>query len=94
MVRDAIRPLINEIRSSFTYLNTGERQKRVTRLALSGGGALLPGLIEELSDQLGVQVVHARSGRPGAQHQRGRHDDLERYRSSAAVSIGLTLGAA
>ena len=65
------------------------------RRALVGGAAMLPGLPEALTEQLGVpaflsdplQRVHdVRRG--------GRHDVLARFRSSAAVSIGLTLGAA
>ncbi len=67
----------------------------IKRLALVGGAALLPGLPERLTEELGVlaflsdplQRVH--DPRKG-----GRHDSLGRFRSSAAVSIGLTLGAA
>lgn len=95
VVAEAIRPLINEIRGSFNYFAAGNPNERVARLALVGGGALLPGLVDRLGEQLGVptflsdplQRVHdVRAG--------GRHDVLGRYRSSATVSIGLTLGAA
>jgi type IV pilus assembly protein PilM len=102
VVGEAVRPLVNEIRSSFVYLSAGGRQARVTRLALSGGGSLLPGLVEALSEQLALEVVFAdplarlrdlRGARLGGR-RRSEHDTLERSRSSAAVSIGLTLGAA
>jgi type IV pilus assembly protein PilM len=95
VVSEAIRPLITEIRSSFTYLASSHPAERVRRLALVGGAALLPGLPERLTDELGLpaflsdplqRVVDPRQG--------GRHDVLGRFRSSAAVSIGLTLGAA
>ncbi|MDT4926992.1 MAG: type pilus assembly protein PilM [Pseudonocardiales bacterium] len=95
VVADAIRPLMTEIRSSFNYYLQSNPGGRVHRLALVGGGALLPGLPEKLTEELGVptflsdplQRVHdLRKG--------GRHDVLGRFRSSAAVSIGLTLGAA
>jgi type IV pilus assembly protein PilM len=95
VVAEAIRPLITEIRSSFTYFASSHPGQRVRRLALVGGAALLPGLAERLTDELGVpaflsdplqRVVDPRQG--------GRHDVLGRFRSSAAVSIGLTLGAA
>jgi type IV pilus assembly protein PilM len=86
--------LVNEIRSSFTYLNTGDRHTRVERLALTGGGALLPGLADELRHELGVEVVLADPAARLRNPRRGRHDNLDRVRSSAAVSIGLTLGAA
>jgi type IV pilus assembly protein PilM len=94
VIQDAVRPLINEVRSSFTYISTGDRQTQVTRLALTGGGALLPGLAAELSDQLGIDVQLVDPGMRLRGPRRGKHDVLERMRSSAAVSIGLTLGAA
>lgn len=95
VIDEAIRPLITEIRSSFNYFTAANPGVQVRRLALVGGAALLPGLAERLTEELGVptylsdplQRVHdIRTG--------GRHDVLGRFRSSAAVSIGLTLGAA
>jgi type IV pilus assembly protein PilM len=95
VVAEAIRPLITEIRSSFSYFASSHPGQRVRRLALVGGAALLPGLPARLTEELGVpaflsdplqRVVDPRQG--------GRHDVLGRFRSSAAVSIGLTLGAA
>ena len=96
VVSEAIRPLINEIRSSLNYYHSSAGSTaRVKRLALVGGAALLPGLVDEITRQLGVptylsdplqRVNDSRSG--------GRHDVLGRFRSSAAVSIGLMLGAA
>jgi type IV pilus assembly protein PilM len=92
---EALRPLITEIRSSFSYFASSHPGERVRRLALVGGAALLPGLPERLTSELGVpaflsdplqRVQDLRKG--------GRHDVLGRFRSSAAVSIGLTLGAA
>jgi type IV pilus assembly protein PilM len=95
VIEEAIRPLLTEIRGSFNYFAAAHPGTRITRLALVGGAALLPGLPEALTADLGVptflsdplQRVHdLRKG--------GRHDVLGRFRSSAAVSIGLTLGAA
>jgi type IV pilus assembly protein PilM len=95
IVEEAIRPLITEIRSSFNYFASSHQGNRIKRLALVGGAALLPGLPQLLTRELGVpaflsdplQRVH--DPRHG-----GRHDVLGRFRSSAAVSIGLTLGVA
>ena len=95
VIGEAIRPLVNEIRGSFNYFSSAHPGQHVQRLALVGGAALLPGLADLLTEELGVptflsdplQRVHdVRNG--------GRHDVLARFRSSAAVSIGLTLGAA
>jgi type IV pilus assembly protein PilM len=94
LIREAVRPLINEIRSSFAYVTTGDRQARVARLALSGGGAMLPGLVDALKTQLNVEVALVDPAARTHSPRRGKPHHLDQFRSSAAVSIGLTLGAA
>jgi type IV pilus assembly protein PilM len=91
---DAVRPLASELRSSFTYLASGERQKQVTRLALCGGSALMPGLAEHLQQQLGITVMYADGASRLRDTRRGRERGFDSFVPSAAVSIGLTLGAA
>jgi type IV pilus assembly protein PilM len=91
---DAIRPLLNELRSSFTYLASGERQKQVTRLALCGGSALMPGLAEHLQQQLKVAVMYADNAGRLRDTRKARQRGFDSFVPSAAVSIGLTLGAA
>jgi type IV pilus assembly protein PilM len=93
LINAAVRPLISEIRSSFAYLSAGEKQNRVTRLAIAGGGSQLPGLAEALSVQLDVDVVAA-DPTARVQTAAASHGSLDAVRASAAVSIGLTLGAA
>ena len=95
MIIEALRPLISEIRSSLEYYQATGPREPVSRLALVGGGALLPGLIERLTDELGVPAYLSDPLQWVSDSRRGgRHDVLGRFRSSAAVSIGLTLGAA
>ena len=91
---DAIRPLLNELRSSFTYLASGERQKQVTRLALCGGSALMPGLAEHLQQHLKVSVMYADNAGRLCDTRKARQRGFDSFVPSAAVSIGLTLGAA
>jgi type IV pilus assembly protein PilM len=93
-VTDAIRPLINELRSSFTYLASGERQKQVTRVSLCGGSSLMPGLAEHIQNQLGVQVMYADAAGRLRDTRAARQRGFDSFVPSAAVSIGLTLGAA
>jgi type IV pilus assembly protein PilM len=90
---DAVRPLSSELRSSFTYLASGERQKQVTRISLCGGGALMPGLADHLQQQLGVAVLYADSATRLRDTRRARERGFDSFVPSAAVSIGLTLGA-
>ena len=95
VVAEAIRPLITEIRSSFNYFAAGNPDTRVKRLALVGGAALLPGLPAKLTEELGVPTFLSDPlQRVNDVRKGGRHDALGRLRSSAAVSVGLTLGAA
>ena len=91
---DAVRPLASELRSSFTYLASGERQKQVTRIALCGGSALMPGLAEHLQSQLGITAMYADSASRLRDTRKGRERGFDSFVPSAAVSIGLTLGAA
>jgi type IV pilus assembly protein PilM len=93
-VADAVRPLINELRSSFTYLASGERQKQVTRISLCGGSSLMPGLAEHLQQKLGVSVLYAESAARLRDTRRAHDRGFASFVPSAAVSIGLTLGAA
>lgn len=93
-VGDAVRPLISELRSSFTYLASGERQKQVTRIALCGGSALMPGLAEHVQKQLGVSVVYADNASRLRDTRKAKQRGFDGFLPSAAVSIGLTLGAA
>ncbi|MEV6346918.1 type IV pilus assembly protein PilM [Actinoplanes sp. NPDC051851] len=90
---DAVRPLASELRSSFTYLASGERQKQVTRLSLCGGGALMPGLAQHLQEQLGITVMYADSAARLRETRKARERGFDSFVPSAAVSIGLTLGA-
>ncbi|HWS37621.1 MAG TPA: type IV pilus assembly protein PilM [Actinoplanes sp.] len=91
---DAVRPLVSELRSSFTYLASGERQKQVSRISLCGGSALMPGLAAHLQEQLGVPVMYADSASRLRDTRKARDHGFDSFVPSAAVSIGLTLGAA
>lgn len=89
----AVRPLFNEIRSSFAYLTTGDQQILVSRLSVCGGSAMMPGLPDALSADLGVDVVMADPTSRVRGPKRGT-DVLDQVRGSAAVCIGLALGKA
>ncbi len=91
VIGEAVRPLINEIRSSFDYLTASSQQTQVSRLALSGGGCLLPGLTEALRVQLGITVMQADPTIRLRGVHAAKHDTWEGLRSSAAVAIGLAL---
>jgi len=94
VIREAVQPLVSEIRSSFAYLSNAARPTRVRRLALCGGGSLLPGLVEELHRELGVEVTLVDPAGRLRGARRGAAGSLDKFRASAAVSVGLTLGAA
>jgi type IV pilus assembly protein PilM len=91
IIRDAVRPLISEISSSFAYLTSGERHTQVARLALSGGGSRLGGLREALAEQLGIEVVFADPILRLRGMRRMRGGAIDRFRESSAIAIGLGL---
>jgi len=93
-ITEAVRPLVNELRSSFTYLASGDRQKQVTRLSLCGGSALMPGLAEHLEQELSLSVIYAESAGRLRDARKAYERDFGSFAPSAAVSIGLTLGLA
>ncbi len=95
VILDALRPMISEIRSSFAYVKSVDDQARVANLVVTGGGAMLPGLADRLRFELDLDVFLADPvSRLSESRKRGKHNELAQYRSSAAISIGLTLGAA
>jgi type IV pilus assembly protein PilM len=95
IMSEAIRPLINEIRSSLAYCTNANPGMRVNRLALVGGAAMLSGLPDRLSESLSLRAfISDPLQRISDSRRGGRHDALGRMAPSAAVSIGLALGAA
>jgi len=95
VLTDGLRPLMAEIRSSMHYFGSMNPGLRIERLALTGGGAGLPGLAEALAAQTGVPTLVV----PALQHIRNRWAnrdvrELEQQRTATAVSVGLAMGAA
>ena len=95
VVADALRPLINEVRSSISFFLSAHPDHAITRLCLAGGGAQLPGLDDLITRSLDLSVFY---GDPFQYVTTARHRDeadaLRRFRTSSAVSVGLALGAA
>ena len=54
LVNEAIRPLLNEIRSSISYYTNTQPDRKVTRLALIGGASGLEGLTQKLTASLQI----------------------------------------
>ena len=94
-LREAVRPLVSEVRSSIQYFHTTNPGLRLDRIALTGGCAEMPGLAELLTEQVGIQSIVV----PALQHIRSRWAnrevrEAERQRLATAVSVGLAMGAA
>lgn len=94
VVTGALRPMVSEIRSSFAYLTTAGQRSKVARLVLAGGGGLLPGLVGLLSHELDVVASIGDPLMRFREVRKSKQETLNRFRASAMVSIGLTLGAA
>lgn len=82
---EALRPLLAEIRTSVGYLRSMNGSAPIERIALTGGGAHLPGLAAALSDQIGLP---ARMVDPMQHVRAGQLPD----EAASAVAVGLAMG--
>jgi len=91
-IRDTIRPLLSELRSSLSAFEQANPDSMIERVSLTGGGAAMPGLADEVTriGDIPVDVVDAMThvGSHRAQHA----DDAAR--TISAVAVGLAMGAA
>ena len=92
---EGLRPLVAEIRTSIGYYRSTNDGAQIERISLTGGGALMPGLVRSVSDQIGIParlvdpLQHIRNRRASRHMRDGESDDV-----ASAVSIGLAMGAA
>ncbi len=95
-VGEALRPLFREIRSSVSWFSNHHADTAVSHISLCGGGSLLPGLVDTVSRRLDIpaHIADPLSRMRSGHRDGGRHSSLDRLGSTAAVSIGLTLGVA
>lgn len=94
LLRDVLRPLINEIRGSINFF-AGQHRVTVERVALTGGSSALPGLKEYLAEQLSTEVqivppIRHITG-AGAQGANALHSGGGFI---SAVAVGLAMGVA
>lgn len=92
---DALRPLLAEIRTSIGYYRASAGSTPIERIALTGGGAALTGIVEAVEQQIGLPAYAV----DPLQHVRNRHTAREGHWADAqyqpsAVSVGLAMGAA
>ncbi len=93
-LKEAVRPLLSEIRTSINYFRAANDGAQIERISLTGGASGLLGLAEILSNQNGVPTNVVTP----TQHIRNRwaakdvpdHAD----HTASAVSVGLAMGAA
>lgn len=93
VVTERLQRFVEEIRGSLDYFRTQSNGLSVRGLVLTGGGSLLPGLADRLSETLQLPV---RYGEPLASLKIGRVGlDTEQLAAAAPylpVAVGLALG--
>lgn len=92
---EALRPLLAEIRASINLFASTNPGVLLDRIALTGGGSLLRGLPEAVSDQVGLPATLVAP----LQHIRNRFTTQGQSaeaieQAASAVSVGLAMGAA
>lgn len=94
MVAERAQRFIEEVRGSLDYYRAQGDSIQVERVVLSGGGALLPGLAERLSDAVRLPVDR---GHPMQSLQIGKvglgPEQLAEAEPFLAVAVGLAMGA-
>jgi type IV pilus assembly protein PilM len=88
-----ISDLVEQIRGSLDYYRTQPDSTRLLRVTLTGGGALTPGLVEQLVDTVGVPVDPAAPREHIAVGDIGFPDEqLPLLDAFLPVPVGLALG--
>ena len=88
-----ISDLVEQIRGSLDYYRTQPDSIRLLKVTLTGGGALTPGLVEQLVDTVGVPVDLAKPREHIAVGDIGFPDDqLPLLDPFLPVPVGLALG--
>ena len=88
-----ISDLVEQIRGSLDYYRTQPDSIRLLKVTLTGGGALTPGLVDQLVDTVGVPVDLARPREHIAVGDIGFPDDqLPLLDPFLPVPVGLALG--
>lgn len=95
ILRNSLRPLLGDIRGSLQYYGAANDTAPIEGVSLTGGGSELPGLLEMVSEDLGLPCAVAAP----LQHVRDLRrsttsDDERRFGAASAVSVGLAMGAA
>ena len=94
-VRDAIRPLLSELRSTLSAYEQTHPGTVIERILLTGGGAAMPGLADELSRIGNVPVEVVEPMRHVGSRRASKHSAPdEAARVATAVCLGLAMGAA
>lgn len=86
-----LETLAAEMGRSLDFYATNHSREPVEKVAVSGGCALLPGVAEALSEQLGVPVSVLDPSRGLEQAKRVDAAELERVAPRLAVATGLAL---
>ena len=94
VVDKSLQAFIDEVRGSLDYFRASTGSPTMSRLVLTGGGSLLPGIDRALAAAIRLPVV---TGHPIAPLRRGKRgltdEQLADLEPLAAVSIGLALRA-
>ena len=96
LLTEAVRPMLAEIRSSIQYFSVNSDGAPIERITLTGGGAALRGVSDELAEQTGVPVdvvpaaFVAHEHWAASKHTRSGPADG----AASAVALGLGMGVA
>ena len=92
MIAEVNSELVGEIRRSFDFFRSSSQDEQIHKLFLSGGSALLPGVLEFLSQNLEIPAEMANPLRNiKADPKKFDPEYLEFIAPQTAISVGLAL---
>ncbi len=94
VLNERVQDLVDEIRGSIDYYLSQEDSDQIVSYVVTGGGALTPGLVQQLESSLGMPL---RRAMPLAELDVGKSgltaDQVAQVQPIAAAAVGLGMGA-
>lgn len=90
IIYEVVGELLASIRSTLSYYSTSKPMAPAQRVVLSGGGSLLTGLPNALSDMVGLPAVLADplGGLSAKKTQRSNREQLDGYTTAYGLALG------
>ena len=91
IIRTRMGAFIDEVRSSLDFYTAQAPGSRIVRVVLTGGGSVLPGLVEQMASQMPCDVVHGSPFRRVHPSADLVEDAMKAAEPLLSVAVGLAM---